>query len=109
MHSFESSVRVIRPLGAITAASADKFTQELVSAISSETAAELMVDMSEVDTLDSAGLVSLMSALKTAQSLSKQLSLCSVPPSIRIVFELTQLDRVFTFTEPLSVVEPVAA
>ncbi|MEM8804525.1 MAG: STAS domain-containing protein [Cyanobacteria bacterium P01_G01_bin.38] len=109
MQSIESSVKVVRPSGAITASSADTFTQELVSAMSCETAQELLVDMSEVESLDSAGLISLMSALKTAQSLSKRLSLYSVPPSVRIVFELTQLDRVFNVTEQLPVAEPIAA
>ncbi|MEO0459099.1 MAG: STAS domain-containing protein [Cyanobacteria bacterium P01_A01_bin.114] len=109
MKSIESSVKVVRPSGAITAAKADKFAQELVSAMSCETAQELLVDMSEVESLDSAGLVSLMSALKTAQSLSKRLSLYSVPPSVRIVFELTQLDRVFNVADQLPRVEAVAA
>jgi anti-anti-sigma regulatory factor len=33
--------------------------------------------------------------------LSKQFYLCAVPPAIRIVFELTQLDRAFEMLEEL--------
>jgi anti-anti-sigma regulatory factor len=39
--------------------------------------------------------MALVSALTLAQQLGKRFSLCSVAPSIRIIFELTQLDRVF--------------
>ena len=41
----------------------------------------------------------LTAALKLAQSLDKSLSICSVSPAIRIIFELTQLDRVFEFVK----------
>lgn len=109
MDSFGSAVKVIQPAGSLTAASADAFQQELVSAISSESARELVVDMSQVDALDSAGLVSLMTALNAAQSMSKRLSICAVPPSIRIVFELTQLDRVFTLLDNSPVPTALAA
>jgi anti-sigma B factor antagonist len=109
MNSCGSTMMVIQPTGALTAASADAFKQELLSAISCETAKELMVDLSQVDALDSAGLMSLMTALNRAQALSKQLTICAVPPSIRIVFELTQLDRVFTLIEHSPLPEAVAA
>lgn len=99
MKSSQSSVRVLRPTGALTAARAEQFTHELMDAIATDIVAELKIDMSQVDSLDSAGLVSLMTALKMAQSRRKQMSLCAVPPAILIVFELTQLDQVFTLID----------
>ena len=99
MRSLDLSVTVVQPCGALNAANADSFQQTLTSAISSEKSAGLLVDMSQVDSMDSSGLISLVSALSLARASSKQFSLCAVPPSIRIVFELTQLDRVFEMVE----------
>ena len=93
------SVTVICPSGILNAESAYNFEQQLISAIHSSCDGELVVDMSNVESLDNAGLVSFMSALNIARSQSKRLSICSAPPAIRIVFELTQLDRVFTMVE----------
>jgi anti-anti-sigma regulatory factor len=36
---------------------------------------------------------------RLAQSLGRRFSLCSVPPSVRMMFELTQLDTVFEIFE----------
>ncbi len=51
--------------------------------------------MGQVESIDSAGLMVLVSALSMAQRLNKRLSLCSVSHSVRMIFELTQLDKVF--------------
>jgi anti-sigma B factor antagonist len=37
----------------------------------------------------------LVSSLSLAQTLNKRLSLCSMPANVRIMLEVTQLDRVF--------------
>ena len=59
--------------------------------------------------MDSAALMALVHGLRLAQSLGKRFSLCAVSPSIQIIFELTQLDRVFeifdseaTFTKAIA-------
>lgn len=102
MQSIQSVLTIVQPCGALNAANAYSLQAELSEHISSDNSAGLMVDMSSVESLDSAGLVSLISALRTARHLSKRFCLCSVPPSIRIVFELTQLDQVFEFADELS-------
>jgi anti-anti-sigma regulatory factor len=42
-------------------------------------------------------LIALVTAQRLAQDLNQRLVLCSVAPSIMILFELTQLDRAFEF------------
>jgi anti-anti-sigma factor len=102
MESLQSALTVVQPSGALNAANAHALQTQLSEKIASDSSVGLMVDMSRVESLDSAGLVSLISALRLARNLSKRFCLCSVPPSIRIVFELTQLDQVFEFVEELS-------
>jgi len=43
--------------------------------------------------------MALVSALKLAQKLGRRFSLCSVSPSLKIIFELTQVDKVFEIFE----------
>lgn len=90
---------VIQPQGHVNAANALELQQQLSSVISAEKSASVLVDLSQVESLDSAGLMALVSALSLAQRLGQRFTLCSVSPSLRIIFELTQLDRVFEIFE----------
>lgn len=92
-------VSVVQPAGHINAANAAEFQAMLMSAVSASQAAGLLVDMGQVESLDSAGLIALVSTLTQAQQLDKRFGLCHLSPSIRIIFELTQLDRVFEIVE----------
>lgn len=85
--------------GYITAANTTGLQAELKDAISNPSYARFLVDMSGVEFLDSAGLMALVSAFRLAQSLGKRLNICSIPPSVKIIFELTQLDRVLEIYE----------
>ncbi len=99
MHSVETSVRIIRPEGALTAATADAFRKEVLTAITSDSASEVAIDMSAVDSVDNFGLVALLAGCDTAKRHSKRLSLRDVSPSVRIVFELAQLDRAVSMVD----------
>lgn len=90
---------VIQPRGALDATRVEKFQRQLDVAITSDRHSKVVVDMKQVESIDSAGLMALISALTTAQALNKGFSLCSVPHSVRIVLELTQLDDVFEILE----------
>ncbi|WP_026731482.1 STAS domain-containing protein [Fischerella sp. PCC 9605] len=92
-------ITVIRPQGSLNAANALEFERDLTTALAQNRSSCLVVDLEQVEALDCAGLLALVSALKLAQSLGRRFSLCSVSPSIRIIFELTQLDRVFEIFE----------
>ncbi len=93
---------IIRPSGSLNGAIAAEFQSQLAAAVLSEQSSALLIDLSQVDAIDSAGLMALVSALNLAKANDKQLSLCSVSWSIRIIFELTQLDGVFQIFEDCS-------
>jgi len=86
---------VIKPLGSLSADNITRFQYQLNEAVLSDQNATLLVDMGQVESIDSAGLMVLVSALSMAQRLNKRLSLFSVSHSVRMIFELTQLDKVF--------------
>jgi len=96
---FRSDVATLQPSGYVTAANVSDFQETLAVAVNSKEHSVFLVDMHQVEFLDSAGLMALVTAFRQAQSLGKRFSLCSLPPSVRIIFELTQLDRAFEIFE----------
>ncbi len=109
MHTMTKSMAIVQAQGSLNASNALAFQTDLTQQIQSDFASGLLVDMSQVESLDSAGLISLVSALKQARQLQKRFCLYSVPPAIRIVFELTQLDRAFEMVDELPQPMPLAA
>lgn len=101
MQTMINSLAIVQAKGSLNASNAQAFQVSLLEHIQHEGSTGLLVDMSGVESLDSAGLISLVSALKHARQSSKRFCLCSVPPAIRIVFELTQLDRAFEMLEDM--------
>lgn len=85
----------VEPCGSVNAANACELQQLLTNAVKNDECAALLVDMRQVEFLDSAGLMAIIAAFRLAQSLNRRFSICSLLPSVRIIFELTQLDRVF--------------
>lgn len=88
-----------QPVGYIDVANITKFESELMKAVNSQEESVILVDMKKVEFLDSAGLMALVTAYKTAQNRRKRFSICSISPSVRIIFELSQLDKVFEIFE----------
>jgi len=90
---------VIQPSGSLHSGNVITFQHQLNAAIVSEQHSGLLVDMAQVESIDSDGLMALVSGLSMSQRLHKRFSLCSVSHSVRIILELTQLDRAFEILE----------
>lgn len=94
-----------KPTGFINAANIERFQDELRRAINDKKVTTILVNMKGVEFLDSNGLISLLQAYKAAQSRKQRFSICSLSPSVRIIFELSQLDQVFEIFENQSAFE----
>ncbi|MDC0833408.1 STAS domain-containing protein [Geitlerinema sp. CS-897] len=103
------NVTVVCLEGHLNAANAEQVRQQLTSAVSARKTPVVLVDMAKTESLDSAGLMALVSALKLAHRIDIKFGLCSVSPAIRIIFELTQLDRVFEMFDSHSALETAVA
>ena len=77
----------------------EAFRSQLILTLLDRTTSILLIDMKQVEFLDSAGLMVLISAYRLAIELDRRLSFCSVTPSVRMIFELTQLDKKFEIFE----------
>ena len=88
-------IQIISPLASLNASNASGFEQELTTLLTQHTNTILLVDLEKVESIDSAGLMILVSGLKFAQKLGHRLVLGKVSPAVRIILEVTQLDQVF--------------
>jgi anti-sigma B factor antagonist len=94
-----SKTQVFQAKGHLNSTTAEDLRRYLTETVSAQENSSLLVDMRQVESLDSHGLMVLVSVLSLAQKLNKDFGLIGVPPAVRIVLELTQLDRVFEIFE----------
>lgn len=78
-------------LDASTASSLD----DVLSALVGSKATQVLVDCRELDYISSAGLRSLLSAAKQFKKISGQISLCSLSPNVKQVFEISGFTSIF--------------
>ena len=90
---------IIQPLDQINASNATEFQSQLIKVLNSNEYVALLIDMQQVEFIDSAGLMVLVSSLRLAQTQRKRFSLCGVNSSIKMIFELTQLETAFEIFE----------
>ncbi|MGV2826853.1 STAS domain-containing protein [Myxosarcina sp. GI1(2024)] len=88
-----------QPQGYLSAANAKEFSERLTVSIRASMHSTFLIDMSHVEFLDSAALVAIIEAFRLCQSLGRRLAICSVAPSVKMVFELTQLDKIVEIFE----------
>ncbi len=86
---------VLRPAGRLDASFGLELEHRLQALISAGQTVRLLVSLEALESIDSDGLMTLIEAFRLAQRHNQLLRFCAIPPELRIVFELTQLDRVF--------------
>jgi anti-sigma B factor antagonist len=97
---------VLAVTGEVDVATAPRLREQLISLVG-EGRVRIVVDLEQVDFLDSTGLGVLVGALKRVRTQDGDLSLVCTEPRILKVFEITGLTKVFSMHR--SVDEAVAA
>jgi len=90
---------IIQPEGTLNADNMVELQHQLFSALHSESHSSLIIDLKQVELIDSAALMMLAAAHHGARQRNKRVVLCSIPRSVQMIFELTQLDQVFEILE----------
>jgi anti-sigma B factor antagonist len=90
----EANIKVIQPAGVLDGTQTHQFRGELNDVVSTG-ASLILVDLQNVTFMDSSGLAALVTAFKTVRSTGGKLCVCSVNQQIKMLFELTSMDRVF--------------
>ncbi len=90
----KNSVEIIRCKGRLDVNIADGFKKNVKEIIASGMP-KLTIDLAEVTFIDSSGLGALVGCLRAANQKGGDVKLCCLKPEIRMVIELTRLNRVF--------------
>ncbi|MBW4563027.1 MAG: STAS domain-containing protein [Mojavia pulchra JT2-VF2] len=90
----QQEVQVIKLGGSINAATSQDLRQNLISFIE-KGAKVVLVDFQDVTFMDSSGLGALVLAFKSLRAADIKLVLCSINEQVKILFELTSMDKVF--------------
>jgi len=92
----EKGVTVLAPSGRLDVAGAPALKAAVSEAVG-DGRLRLVIDMEGVSFVDSSGLGSVVAALKQARSSKGDLRLAAPNQQVRVVLELTTLDRVFPY------------
>lgn len=89
-----SAVKVVQPKGILDGTQAGDFRQEVTDLVKSG-ADIILIDFKDVTFMDSSGLGALVLALKTVRADGRKMYICSVNEQIKMLFDLTSMDKVF--------------
>ncbi len=89
-----SDIQVIEPIGILDSTKAEEFRQSVEDLLQNG-AETILVDLKNITFIDSSGLGTLVVLLKKIRGLNRSLCLCSSNDQVRMLFELTSMDRVF--------------
>ncbi|MBW4652992.1 MAG: STAS domain-containing protein [Kaiparowitsia implicata GSE-PSE-MK54-09C] len=93
-----SNIQVVQPTGVLDGTQLEQFHHQISEAINAG-ASTVLVDLAQISFMDSSGLGALVSAFKTMRARGGELCVCSLNEQVRILFELTSMDRVMQIFE----------
>ncbi|MEH2246545.1 STAS domain-containing protein [Nostoc sp.] len=88
------SVTVLQLSGILDKTRGNELYRELSGLLANGTNIFLL-DMKEIKLIDSTGLGALVSIMQMVQNANGKLFLCSISAQVRMLFELTKVDRIF--------------
>lgn len=88
------TVIVLTPTGRLDITTAWQFRLKLQECIS-RVSPHIVVNLSQVNFIDSSGLTSLVAGMRDADKVKGSFRICSVHPEAKLVFEVTMMDSVF--------------
>jgi len=90
----DTDIKVITPQGILDGTQAKEFRTEVDQSLR-EGSKIILVNFSDVTFMDSSGLGALVLALKAIRSNGSKIMLCSINEQVKMLFELTSMDKVF--------------
>ncbi|NJL86580.1 MAG: STAS domain-containing protein [Leptolyngbyaceae cyanobacterium SM1_1_3] len=92
------TVIILTPAGRLDITTAWQFRLKLQECIS-RVSPHVIVNLSQVNFIDSSGLTSLVAGMRDADKVKGSFRICNVHPEAKLVFEVTMMDSVFEIFE----------
>ena len=89
-----STVKIVQPSGILDGVSTNQLRRQ-VSDVIENGANIVLVDFENVTFINSSALGALVSTLKLVRSAGAELFICSLTEQVKMMFELTKMNRVF--------------
>ncbi|MBC6433932.1 STAS domain-containing protein [Nostoc sp. HG1] len=94
------SVTILELSGIIDGIRGNELRRQVSNIVVDNGAKILLLDLKQVTFIDSSGLGALVSAVQIVRNANGKLFVCSISDQVRMLFELTKMDRVFqTFAD----------
>jgi len=86
---------ILRPNGRLDTTTSVDFGKDLINKVETGSS-NIVIDFSDLDYISSAGLRTLLMAVKLMESKKRQLSLCSLNSQVQEVFDVSGFSGIFT-------------
>lgn len=90
-----TEVKTLEPTGIMDGAAAHDLKNQVLEALQHGVDGVLL-NLTGITFMNSSGIGALVSTLKAVREKGKQLYICGLSDQVRMIFELTKMDRVFT-------------
>ena len=87
------TVKILAPSGILNAVKGNELRREITN-LTSTGVDIVLIDLKDVNFIDSSGLGALVSAMQAVKQANGQLFICSVSDQVKMLFELTKMNRV---------------
>ncbi|BCW47002.1 STAS domain-containing protein [Arthrobacter sp. StoSoilB5] len=94
-YEVKDSYAEVKSVGRLNMVAAPKL-REVVAEVVAGGSSRVVVNLAETDFMDSSGLGALIGCLKAARQAGGDLRISGVQPQVKMVLELTNMDRVLT-------------
>ena len=91
----QNNVRILKLEGRFDTYTSPPIREWLEAAIAQSTTPQLVVNLSGVNFVDSTAMATLVQGMKRCRETKGDLRLCQLQQPVRMIFELTRLDRAF--------------
>jgi len=91
---------ILRPIGRMDVESSPTIRQAILDMVE-QNIRTIVVDLSQVEFMDSSGLSALVSGMKALRRIEGRLNICNANAQIRTALRLTMLDRVLPVYDSL--------
>jgi len=101
------NVDCVKLSGHFNASNSETLQSDLQQRLLASHCSVMVLDMSDVESLDSDALMALVTVLNLAQEHGKSFALAGISPAVQIILEMTKLDQAFEVRDDLLQVQPV--
>lgn len=89
-----TNFKIIQPEGILDSINANNLRREVLDVINSDIKV-ILVNLENISFMNSSGLGALVATLKSVKAAGGELALCSLNEQLRIIFELSKMERIF--------------